>query len=83
MSRLRLIKHAQQSGFTLDEVQALLGLSGPPACKVSRNLAARKLAAVEEKIRLLTQLRTEWRSWIAACDANTRDCCPSLEKLAH
>ncbi len=30
---LRFIKHAQRSGFTLDEIQALLGLRGRPACK--------------------------------------------------
>jgi MerR family mercuric resistance operon transcriptional regulator len=39
VSRLRFIKHAQQSGFTLDEVRALLRLSGRPACGASRTLA--------------------------------------------
>jgi MerR family transcriptional regulator, mercuric resistance operon regulatory protein len=83
VSRLRFIKHAQQSGFTLDEVQALLGLSGRPACKASRTLAAKKLLAIEEKMRILVRLRRELRAWVAACDANTRDSCPALEKLAH
>jgi len=82
VSRLRFIKHAQQSGFTLDEVQALLGLSGRPACKTSRTLAAQKLVAIEEKMRILVRLRRELRAWVAACDANTRDCCPALERLA-
>jgi MerR family mercuric resistance operon transcriptional regulator len=83
VSRLRFIKHAQRSGFTLDEVQALLGLSGHPACKASRTLAAKKLVAIEEKLRTLTRLRRELRAWITACDANTADHCPALEKLAH
>lgn len=83
ISRLRFIKHAQQSGFALDEVQALLGLSGRPACRASRTLAAKKLEAIEEKMRILTRLRTELRAWVAACDANTGDSCPALEKLAH
>ena len=83
VTRLRFIKHAQQSGFTLDEVQALLGLSGRPACKASRTLAAKKLIAIEEKLRILTRLRRELRAWIAACDANSGDYCPALEKLAH
>jgi MerR family transcriptional regulator, mercuric resistance operon regulatory protein len=81
--RLRFIKHAQQSGFTLDEVQALLRLSGRPACKASRTLAAKKLAAIEEKMRILIRLRRELRAWVAGCDANTADSCPALEKLAH
>ena len=83
VSRLRFIKHAQQSGFTLDEVQALLGLSGRPACKASRTLAAKKLVSIEAKLRILTRLRRELRAWVAACDANSRDTCPALEKLAH
>ena len=83
VSRLRFIRHAQQSGFTLDEVRALLRLSGRPACGASRALAARKLAAVEEKMRILSRLRRELRSWIASCDANTGDTCPALERLAH
>ena len=83
VSRLRFIKHAQQSGFTLDEVQALLRLSGRPACGASRTLAATKLTAIEERMRMLSRLRRELRAWIAACDANSGDNCPALEKLAH
>ncbi|MFL6602530.1 MAG: MerR family transcriptional regulator [Steroidobacteraceae bacterium] len=83
VSRLRFIKHAQQSGFTLQEIQVLLALSGRPACKESRTLAAKKLEAIEEKMRILMRLRRELRTWVAACDANTGDSCPALEKLAH
>ncbi len=83
VSRLRFIKHAQQSGFTLDEVRTLLRLSGRPACGATRSLAAKKLAAIEEKMRMLARLRRELRVWVAACDANTGDNCPALEKLAH
>lgn len=83
VSRLRFIKHAQQSGFTLDEVQALLRLSGRPACGASRTLAATKLRAIEEKMRMLARLRRELRAWVAACDANSGENCPALEKLAH
>lgn len=83
VSRLRFIKRAKQSGFALDEVGALLELSGRPACKASRSLAARKLAAIEEKMRILVRLRRELRSWVAACDANTANSCPALERLAQ
>ena len=83
VSRLRFIRHAQRSGFSLDEVRALLRLSGRPACGASRTLAAKKLAAIEEKMRMLVRLRRELRAWVAACDANTGDNCPALEKLAH
>lgn len=81
VSRLRFIKHAQQSGFTLQEIQSLLGLTGRPACKASRALASRKLDAIEEKMRILTRLRRQLRAWVAACDANTGDSCPALDNL--
>ena len=83
VSRLRFIRHAQQSGLTLDEVQALLRLSGRPACNASRTLAAKKLIEIEERIQILTRLRRELRAWVAACDANTADACPAIEKLAQ
>ena len=83
ISHLRFIKHAQQSGFSLEEIRALLALSGRPACRASRTLAAKKLEAIEEKMRILVRLRRELRGWVAACDSNTRDSCPALERLAH
>ena len=83
VSRLRFIKHAQRSGFTLEEVRALLDLSGSLACRASRTLAAKKLATIEDKMRILLRLRRELRAWVAACDANTRDSCPALDRLAH
>ena len=83
LDRLRFIKRAQNSGFTLDEVQVLLGLSGRPACRSNRALAAKKLGTVEEKMRTLSRLRRKLRAWIAACDANTQDRCPALEQLGR
>lgn len=56
VTRLRFIKHAQRSGSTLDEIHALLRLSGRPACKASRSLAAKKLVLIEERMRMLTRL---------------------------
>lgn len=83
VSKLRFIKHAQQSGFSLEEIRALLGLSGRPACRASRALAAKKLETIEGKMRILIRLRRELRAWVATCDANTQDFCPALDRLAH
>jgi MerR family transcriptional regulator, mercuric resistance operon regulatory protein len=48
--RLRFIKPAQQAGFALAEIESLLGLTGRAACRATRNVAAQKLAAIEERI---------------------------------
>ena len=83
LDRLRFIKRAQHSGFVLKEIHALLGLNGRRACRATRVVAARKLEEIEERRRTLRHLRRELRAWVAACDANTLDACPTLERLAH
>ena len=83
VARLRFIRHAQQSGLALDEVKALIALSGRPACRASRALAAKKLETIEDKMRILVRLRRDLNEWIAACDENTGDSCPSLERLGR
>ena len=80
--RIRFIKRAQHSGLALKEIRTLLGLSGRLACRATRHVAATKLEEIEARLRMLRRLRRELRAWVAACDANTRDACPALEKLA-
>jgi MerR family mercuric resistance operon transcriptional regulator len=80
--RLRFIKRAQLMGFTLAEIENLLLLRTRRSCRATRELAARKLQAVDGRIRELRQLRGELSGLIAACDSNSenRDC-PVIERL--
>src|ERR1700688_2816759 len=48
--RVRFIKRAQTLGFTLEEVAGLLRLDSASACAETRELAAHKLALIEEKL---------------------------------
>lgn len=81
--RVRFIKRAQASGFTLVEIQALLDLSGRRACRASRALATSKLQAVEATLRDLLHVRRDLRRWVASCDANTGSSCPALDRLSR
>src|SRR5579863_6519558 len=56
LDRLRFIKHAQRSGFALQEVQSLLGLGGRLACRATRTIAAKKIEAIEERMKALQRL---------------------------
>jgi MerR family mercuric resistance operon transcriptional regulator len=54
--RIRFIKRAQQAGFTLKEIAALLSLDGAHCANV-RQLAEQKCQQINQQIRDLTALR--------------------------
>ena len=82
VERLRFIKRAQNVGFTLSEIQALLELRSRKSCRATRALAATKLEFVEERLRDLRRLKAELTQWIVACDSNREDSsCPAIERL--
>ena len=80
--RLRFIKRAQLMGFTLAEIENLLRLRTRRSCSATRELAARKLQAVDNRIRELRQLRRELSGLISECNSNVEDRnCPVIERL--
>lgn len=82
VERLRFIKRAQSTGFTLAEIDVLLKLRQSRSCADTRALAMRKLVMVEERLHDLRRLRRELKQWIALCDRNPEDApCPSIHKL--
>jgi len=50
VERLGFIRRAQDAGFTLKEVAELLRLAERPNCRGARDIAARKLSQVEERM---------------------------------
>lgn len=84
VSRLRFIKHAQELGFSLKEIQDLLGLRvrHGAACDAVERKTRQKIALVEQKIRDLQRLGRTLDGLAAACAARTpTDDCPILEAL--
>jgi len=74
---------ASQLGFTLAEIENFLRLRTRRWCRVTRELAARKLQIVEGRIRQLRELRKALAHLIADCDVNRVDSnCPVIERLA-
>lgn len=77
VSRLAFIRHARALGFSLDDVRQMLSLSDKPAqsCEEIDAIARERLAEVNNRIRLLTNLKTELEHMISACaGGDVADC---------
>src|SRR6266853_805039 len=87
---LTFVRHAQELGFSLNEVKDLLALRQKPhACSDVQSMLNRKLADVQEKIKGLVRLEQELGGALRNCNRELRlkreikheDCCPLLTKL--
>src|SRR5712691_4139507 len=79
LARLRFIRRAQQLGFTLDEVAALLQLNDGRTCS-----AARKLAVIEDRLKDLSALRDQLTSLVRRCRTERGKVhCPLIDALSQ
>jgi Hg(II)-responsive transcriptional regulator len=84
VSRLRFIKHAQELGFSLKEIQELLGLRvrHGAACNAVERKTREKIGLVQQRIRDLQRMkRTLERLAVACATRRPTDDCPILEAL--
>lgn len=81
---IRFIKHAQELGFTLNEIEELLRLRGDQkaTCSEVRATAQAKIEDIEQKIRSLHAMKRALGVLVKSCasDGSTREC-PILEAL--
>ncbi len=84
VDRIRFIKHAQELGFSLKEIQELLSLRldpSTPAIEVRKKTEA-KVRDIEEKIDALQKIKHSLLHLIGQCDGHgTVDDCPIIEAL--
>jgi len=84
VARLRFIKHAQELGFSLQEIQELLGLRvrHGAACDTVERKTRKKIEVVQQRIRDLQRMKRTLERLAAACAVRrpTGDC-PILEVL--
>ena len=82
---VRFIKHAQELGFTLAEIQTLLELAagGPSSCDAARAMATEKLSHLEDKIAALSAMHESMQRLVATCDLpRGRRECPLIQSIA-
>jgi DNA-binding transcriptional MerR regulator len=78
---VRFVKHAQQLGFALDDVDTMLHLvrGGPEDCDAVRDLATAKIEDVTDKIRRLETIRAALTQLVDTCRRPRQDReCPLL-----
>ncbi len=75
IARIRFIKRAQQSGFTLKEISELLSLDGEH-CDDVRKMAEQKRQHINKQIKDLTALRHVLDNLVSGCqdDLSTTHC---------
>jgi len=81
--RVMFIKRAQELGFTLEEVKALLRLEDGQSCAETRVLAEHKLTIIEERLADLNRMRRLLKRLIGECSAGKRPrSCPIIATLS-
>jgi DNA-binding transcriptional MerR regulator len=84
------VRHAQELGFSLNEVKELLALRQKHhVCSEVQSMLKRKLGDVREKINSLSRLEADLATAFRNCNRGLRlkreikheDCCPLLTKL--
>jgi MerR family transcriptional regulator, mercuric resistance operon regulatory protein len=83
VERLGFIRRAQEAGFTLGEIAELLRLAERPNCRGAREIAARKLVQVQDRIEHLERIRSALRGLVRQCDAGGPRSCAILESFAR
>ena len=82
LRRLKFIRSAQAAGFTLAEIGELLELSASDDRARARALAQARVAALDEKIRELQEMRGTLQHLVDNCHGDSRPECPILDDLA-
>jgi MerR family transcriptional regulator, mercuric resistance operon regulatory protein len=82
---LAFIRRARELGFTLEEIRALVELSGSerPSCAEVRKIASHHLEDVRRKLADLTRLEAILAETVARCVRNASPVCPVLDMLSN
>ena len=84
--RLRFIKHAQELGFSLDEIRELLDLrvEDPRSCQRVEATAREKVGVIQQRIRELDRMRQTLEGLVRSCQRRQRTTeCPVLATLTE
>ncbi|MES2095932.1 MAG: helix-turn-helix domain-containing protein [Pseudomonadota bacterium] len=83
LARLSFIRRARSLGFSLEQIQALLGLADQrdKSCAAVDLIAREHLADIDRKLADLTILRAELDSLIVQCGHGTISECRIIESL--
>lgn len=84
IARLKFIRRTKSLGFTLTEIEELLALWFNPntACHHVREKATRKIGEIEERIKMLGDMKRSLRKLLTQCEQRgSVEKCPLLDGL--
>lgn len=82
LARLRFVKAAQRSGFSLDEVAQLLQLDDGTRCAQAREIATHRLHDVRQRLADLRRIEAALDGLVQRCTgARGRVACPLIDAL--
>ncbi|HEY2639809.1 MAG TPA: MerR family transcriptional regulator [Streptosporangiaceae bacterium] len=80
-ARLVFIRRARHLGFTLSEIAELLRPAEAHSAEAIARAAAVKIAAIDDQVRDLTQLRCRLRRLVHVCEHGDGDDCATLDVM--
>jgi Hg(II)-responsive transcriptional regulator len=84
INNIKFIKHAQELGFTLEEIKELLKLRAPSTgrCERVKVKAKSKLSSIQDKLKLLRQMEKNLKNLIEDCEnLSPSSTCPIIEGM--
>ncbi len=79
---VRFVKRAQNLGFTLSEIEALLQLrTATMPRRAAQTLARERIADIDAKVAQLQGIRATLAELVATCERGGRGPCPILEAM--
>ena len=84
LQRLRFIRVAQATGFTLDDVRMLLTLcdGDTPLCQDVRPLLVKRLDEVTQRLQAIQHIQHVLQTMLVLCQAQEQEArCPLIESL--
>ena len=84
VERIRFIKRAQELGFSLDEIAALLRLQDGANRASIRDIATARLRQINAKLRDLRRMQRALKQLVIECEHTKANWpCPIIEILSH
>lgn len=80
---LRLIRHAKGLGFSQNQIRNLsqLAMQQDNACQDVHRLTKQQLAAIDEKMSQLREMKKDLQALSRSCEKNRNENCPALRRL--
>jgi MerR family copper efflux transcriptional regulator len=78
---IRLVKRAQELGFTLREVRDVLRLRPPRRREAVRSAANAKIGEIEERIRALKLMSKTLKKLMKSCESGAPELCTLLASI--